>query len=282
LRHRRQQLAPDAAATELRRKRRVDGLRREDVAYRAGISFDWYSRIELGKGAAPSATTLRSIARALELSVVDTRYIFELAGLPMRATDDARPAESLAAIEHVILELTNSAATLYDLYGSPLCWNAASDAISHWSTYPDAFSRNSIIIGLHSAYSRHVMGDEFDQVARGVVGVFRRAYTMAEEPPPLARRIYEYASGQPLFRTYWNENSVAEGYTVPGPVIRNIPPAGAFRLNVNDVVPVGRTDLFLRFLTPHDDETRDKFPRLLQLGTPGRLRDPDQEFRDSP
>ncbi len=69
-----------------------------------------------------------------------------------------------------------------------------------------------IVSGLVDPYYRELCGPEYDTVARGVIGMFRRAY-MTLEPPDLARRVFEFGMTHPLFRTIWNEANVAETFT---------------------------------------------------------------------
>lgn len=265
LRSRRSQVTPDRSNVEPRRRRRTEGLRREEVAARAGISADWYARIEVGSGAVPSVPTLHAIARALELNPLDTRYAFELAGLPVPNVELHPETESLAALEHALLDLPNTAAMMTDLYGSPLCWNAVADGLFRWSTYPDAFSRNGIVAGLTNPYYQTFFGDDFEPVARRMIGLFRRAYTIAA-PTPLARRIYEFGMAQPLFEKLWNENSVSDDLSPPGPIVRTVVGIGELRLDVNDVVPVRRNNLIVRVLAPRDAESRARFALLAKIG----------------
>src|SRR5688572_30005095 len=67
------------AARDGVRKRRTPGLRREEVAELAGMSLTWYTRLEQGRATALSAQALARVASALELSVAERRYVFELA-----------------------------------------------------------------------------------------------------------------------------------------------------------------------------------------------------------
>lgn len=61
--------------------RRVMGLRREEVAERAHVSTDWYTRIEQGRlGANPSPEVLAALCQVLHLSPAETSYAFNLAG----------------------------------------------------------------------------------------------------------------------------------------------------------------------------------------------------------
>src|SRR5580700_268151 len=60
-------------------RRRTPGLRREEVAQRAGVSVTWYTWLEQGRGGAPSADVLDRIAGALALSEVEREHLHLLA-----------------------------------------------------------------------------------------------------------------------------------------------------------------------------------------------------------
>src|SRR3712207_9406762 len=60
-------------------RRRVPGLRREEVAVLAGVSTDWYTRLEKGHIAGVSEDVLEAVARALRLDEAERRYLFDLA-----------------------------------------------------------------------------------------------------------------------------------------------------------------------------------------------------------
>jgi transcriptional regulator with XRE-family HTH domain len=85
------------------RTRRVPGLRREEVSTRAGISVDYYTRLEQGREPNPSAQVIEALARALRLDPVQRRYAYTLAGLaapPRVVPDDALlPTAFLALVE---------------------------------------------------------------------------------------------------------------------------------------------------------------------------------------
>ena len=72
-------------------ERRVPGLRREEVAQLAGVSLDYYTRLERGNIQGASESVLNAIARALQLNDVEREYLFSLA-----RTGPARPATPTA------------------------------------------------------------------------------------------------------------------------------------------------------------------------------------------
>src|SRR4051812_34720198 len=58
-------------------RRRVPGLRREEVALLAGVSTDYYTRLERGKVGGVSESVLRAIARALQLDEAERSHLFD-------------------------------------------------------------------------------------------------------------------------------------------------------------------------------------------------------------
>ncbi|MFC7742483.1 helix-turn-helix domain-containing protein [Nocardiopsis composta] len=75
-------------------RRRVRGLRREEVAQLAGVSVDYYTRIEQGRSGAVSDEVLQALARALVLSADERRYLHNLAGnITRRSARAARATE---------------------------------------------------------------------------------------------------------------------------------------------------------------------------------------------
>lgn len=73
-------LTPADAGLSAGSKRRVSGLRREEVASLAGVSVDYLSRLEQGRAQAPSQSVLTSLARSLRLSEQERAHLFRLAG----------------------------------------------------------------------------------------------------------------------------------------------------------------------------------------------------------
>ena len=79
LRSRRTKLSPEAVGLPGGRRRRTPGLRREEVAELAGISVDWYTRLEQGRAVSPSATTIDSLAQALRCNSAEHAHLRALA-----------------------------------------------------------------------------------------------------------------------------------------------------------------------------------------------------------
>jgi transcriptional regulator with XRE-family HTH domain len=97
---RRARLTPDAAGIAAGPNRRVAGLRRGEVAILAGVSVEYYAKLERGAIAGASSAVLDSLARALQLDETERAHLFDLAraadgipssGRPRRRTSKAAP-----------------------------------------------------------------------------------------------------------------------------------------------------------------------------------------------
>ncbi len=73
-------------------RRRVPGLRREEVAVLAGVSTEWYTRLEKGHIGGVSEDVLEAVARALQLDEAERTYLFDLARAARPPTAHPAPA----------------------------------------------------------------------------------------------------------------------------------------------------------------------------------------------
>jgi transcriptional regulator with XRE-family HTH domain len=113
LRARRHERTPEEVGMGREHGRRVPGLRRDEVASLAGISSEYYVRLEQGRVATPSRQVIDAIARALQLNSVSTDYMYRLAGIGSpRATD--LPPQTSEALETVLARWKDTPAYLMD------------------------------------------------------------------------------------------------------------------------------------------------------------------------
>ena len=78
LKNKRSTLSPEQFGLNVHKKRRVSGLTREEIADLAGVSTDWYIRIEQGQNVNPSIDVLLSLSKILQLNFEEKRYLFNL------------------------------------------------------------------------------------------------------------------------------------------------------------------------------------------------------------
>jgi transcriptional regulator with XRE-family HTH domain len=93
-------------------RRRVPGLRREEVAVLAGVSTDWYIRLEKGHIAGVSEDVLEAVARALQLDDAERAYLFDLAraARPSRAPQRRRKVTVQPRVQWLLDSIGTSAA----------------------------------------------------------------------------------------------------------------------------------------------------------------------------
>src|SRR6202035_5615465 len=89
LRSRRARLDPETVGIAVNARRRVPGLRREEVAQLADVGITWYTWLEQGRAVPPSAQVVAAIADALRLNEHERRHLFTLA----ETSDPASPAD---------------------------------------------------------------------------------------------------------------------------------------------------------------------------------------------
>jgi transcriptional regulator with XRE-family HTH domain len=94
---RRAKITPEQAGLPSYGKRRVPGLRREEVASLAGVSADYYRRLERGQVSGVSELVLEALARALKLDEAERAHLFDLA----RAASPVAPMRSRPAKKRI-------------------------------------------------------------------------------------------------------------------------------------------------------------------------------------
>jgi transcriptional regulator with XRE-family HTH domain len=159
-------------------RRRVPGLRRDEVATLAGASVEYYTELEQGKGARPSAQMLAALARALRLGTDERDHLFHLAGQPApRAGGDAdhvqpgmlalldrletTPARIISDLDVVLAQNRLGAALLGE---APPHRGLAASFVYRWFT--DPASRGLYPTEDHPRHSREFVGDLRAVVAR--------------------------------------------------------------------------------------------------------------------
>ena len=95
-------------------ERRVPGLRREEVAQLAGVTTDYYTRLERGNIQGASDSVLNAIARALRLTDVEREHLFALAR-PVPARERPTPVKSVRPSLQRMLDSFTGPAVIYDV-----------------------------------------------------------------------------------------------------------------------------------------------------------------------
>ena len=131
LRARRELVRPqDIGIPDISARRRVHGLRREEVAMLAGLSSDYYIRLEQGRDQHPSPQVLDALARALQLDDAATAHLHQLAAPPARRRRKTSPPEKVpAGILGLIASWNQSPAYVFGRYMDVLAVNSLATAL---------------------------------------------------------------------------------------------------------------------------------------------------------
>src|SRR5690348_14124800 len=147
LRTRRTRLRPQDVGLEPGPRRRIAGLRREELALLAGVSTDYYQRMEQGRDVRPSDDVLDAIARALALSDAETRHLHRLARLarrPVAKPSRHRPPEQVPESVRRLLRALQTPALVVGRHLDLLDWNPLAAALLSGLDDPGA-ERNALL-----------------------------------------------------------------------------------------------------------------------------------------
>ncbi|GAA3507473.1 helix-turn-helix transcriptional regulator [Streptomyces showdoensis] len=197
LRTRRSRVDPASVGIPTDSRRRVAGLRREEVAHLSGVSVDYYVRLEQGRATQPSDQVLDALSRVLGLDETERGHLDRLARQPRRRAK--APGERIRPELLRVLDLVADAPALI--------MNHRLDALAGNRLAGLLFGRP--MPGLNIA--RHIFLEEaerglyaeWDTCTLDVVGHLRLAAGTYPEDPRLASLIGELAMGSERFRRLW-------------------------------------------------------------------------------
>ena len=207
LRSRRAQIRPEDVGFRSGRGRRVVGLRREEVAALASVSVDYIKRLEAGR-IRPSDPVLDSLARALQLDVVERTHLFALAG---RAT--AHQSDSFEDVRPGLLRLLAAVEPLPAFVVGPwldlLAWNPTASALfCGFERRPPEERNMARLIFLDPQI--HDLFHAGGWSGAGLVAALRVRYGRGRPEPRVEALISELIERSPVFRRLWEEHGVVK------------------------------------------------------------------------
>jgi transcriptional regulator with XRE-family HTH domain len=207
LRSRRERLSPNALGLATLRRRRTPGLRREEVAERAGIGVDWYIRLEQGRADGPSATTVDALARALCLAPAERAHLRALARLPARRLF---MRETVPDTIRRIVESLKHPAYVTGARWDVLAWNrAATRAITDFERLKEE-DRNILLFVLTDPSARPLFGPDWGAVARRMVTQFHATHDLWTGDPAFAALVARLRRESREFAHWWSAHDVGE------------------------------------------------------------------------
>ena len=129
VRTRRARVSPELVGLDAGARRRVPGLRREELAQLAHVSIDYVVRLEQGRIGRPSPDILEALARGLLLDPVERRHLFHLAATSEPAGGDGTGARVRPGLELVVRSLDPSPAVVLSRRLDLLVWNPTAETL---------------------------------------------------------------------------------------------------------------------------------------------------------
>ncbi|MCB5908327.1 helix-turn-helix domain-containing protein [Streptomyces pinistramenti] len=257
-------------------RRRVRGLRREEVAQLAAISVDYYTRIEQGRAHAISASVLDAIARALRLTGGEVTYLRNVAALDRRAADGpaggcapaAGPGQTVRPEVRQLLDAMAGTvpATVIGRGLDILAWNSLGARVGFDLDGLAPGRRNSALLVFLDPAARALHPD-WDRIAEETVGNLRAESGRHPEDPRICAVVGELLERSGDFRRVWEAQSVSECLRGTKRIVH--PRVGelhvtfeTFRLTTDD------DQILVTYSAPRGSVTESRLRELAELPVP--------------
>ncbi|NYJ08077.1 helix-turn-helix transcriptional regulator [Petropleomorpha daqingensis] len=207
---RRAKISPEQAGVPLYGRRRVPGLRREEVARLAGVSTDYYTRLEKGNLSGASDSVLHGIAEALRLDEAERAHLFDLARAARAGGREPRrrPQPSVRpSIQRILDSMTTTAAFVRNgrldvLASNALCRALYAPVFDDPSRAPNLARFNFL-----DPRSRDFYPD-WEGSANTTVSILRTEAGRDPYDRALTELVGELATRSEAFRTRWAAHDV--------------------------------------------------------------------------
>ena len=205
LRSRRARLRPADVGLPDGARRRVAGLRREEVAQLAGVGLTWYTWLEQGRPIAASAQVIAAIARALRLSDDERDHLFALADLPVpdREARMCVGRNHLDLLEKLLPYPAAVQTSRFDIRAYNRAYRYLFDDLDDVAVE----RRNcAVLLFTDTTWQRaHV---DLDHAQRRIAARLRSAYGRHHEEPSWQRFVGELEEMSPRFSELWRLGDV--------------------------------------------------------------------------
>jgi transcriptional regulator with XRE-family HTH domain len=208
LRSRRARIQPaDAGLSVYGERRRVPGLRREELAQLAGVSADYYVRLEQGRLDNVSAEILDAVARVLRLTEAERAHLHELAGRTrnrrVREEQAVRPSQ-----QWVLDALQGAAAFVVGTGLDLLAWNRLACVLLTVDVDALAPEERNLARIMFFGEEVRIRWRPWEPIARSTIGGLRMHVGRHPDDPRLAALVEELTARSPEFRQWWPAHPV--------------------------------------------------------------------------
>jgi transcriptional regulator with XRE-family HTH domain len=254
LKARRKRLKPETSRLHSGRRRLTSGLRREEVAERAGLGSTWYTWLEQARDIHPSEDTLHRIARALQLNKAEKRYLLDLALEHAHAIrDDVATPALLATVNGLC-----SPAIVIGQWWDIIAYNDAANAVLDLDYAPTRNRLRNTFTPQARAFHPH-----WACFARESVAQFRVRNATMLAHPAVVTLVSELKQHSEHFRAFWAEQEVSSEMN-SGHFTFDNPFVGRMTFQYEHFQVLESPSLTLLTQVCHGAETRRRFDELLR------------------
>jgi hypothetical protein len=211
LRSRRARILPEHVGLPRGQRRRTPGLRRGEVALLAGVTPEWYSKLEQGQDIHVSVQLLECLASVLQLDTDERTHLFLLALRQPPPVETFSPMTINPTFQQFLQQLGTTPACVVDARLNVVEWNTAFHAtigaVSGYSAMMSERERN-MIWRLFTSPLRQKESEEWEKLARVFLAQFRAGYGRFINDPWWATQIAELSRISPAFRELWGRHDV--------------------------------------------------------------------------
>jgi transcriptional regulator with XRE-family HTH domain len=258
LQTRRARVRPESVGLRGGTRRRVPGLRREELAQLAGISVEYYQRLEQGRATGPSDEVLDAIARALALDAIESAHLRSLARPPRRSAV-AEPALEVRPELHRMLDLLDRVpALIVNDLSDVLAVNLPAARL-----FPQLMASDERNLARHiflSDWARSLYGD-WEEIAAATAGQLRLVAGRCPGDARLASLVAELSATSEDFRRLWAAGDV-DLRTSGSKVLRH-PDLGELTLHYENFDLPGDARRRLVTLTPEEGSATEAAVQIL-------------------
>jgi transcriptional regulator with XRE-family HTH domain len=203
LRARRELIRPESVGLPVNGVRRVAGLRREEVAMLAGISSDYYLRLEQGRDRNPSIQVLEALARVLRLDQAATDYLLGLATPRPRHRRRRPRRETVPVGIRQLLDVVGLPAFVEGRYFDVLAANGLARALS-----PNLQAGQNRLRAVFLDPAEQALYPDWDHATAGLVAGFRESVGTDADDPRFVQLVGELSLSSERFRRLWARHDV--------------------------------------------------------------------------
>lgn len=208
LKSRRSLLSPRDVGIVTFGRRNASGLRREEVAVRAGVSASWYTWLEQGRNIKVSGEVVEAVGAALNLEGIDRAHLFLLAGLnPPPVVLDARP-EEITQLGILVDRLLPVPVYCVDRYWNNLFSNELASNV-----FGPKNSDYNYLTGFFADQSAKDLYVNWDTMATRLVGQFRIQSARFPRDPNFDHMAAQLCAMSPDFADIWERHETCDSTT---------------------------------------------------------------------